>query len=207
MNKNDIDMALYSIPKGVDYTDLSDELDLEDIPPERIEKVKKLLNNDDKYIVFQSARLLTSWGVKEGFEALKNLLEGGQLNGLIDHRLHGYDDTYKHVLGAFINYWAQRSDENKGEEARKAIFEPVSIIIQASNTQFFQINHLFRLVSNNDFDEYIPLLKEHFRAILEAPENNYWRIHDVMEFFLKVQPEFVAQVLEDNSKELSDFGF
>ncbi|MBH0063694.1 hypothetical protein [Psychrobacter sp. SZ93C1] len=207
MNEAHINSLLRDIPTGVDYTELPEDIDPEDIPPERIKGIVDLLSHEDDYIVFQAARLLTSWGIEEGFHTLEKLLVENELQGMIQHRIYGYDETYKHVLYAFISYWANQSDMGKGEQARKAIFEPVSIIIKASNTQLFQIDKIFRLVLDDDFNEYIPLLKEHLQIIIKNPEDNYWRIHDVIELFLKVDPDFVAQVLKENRKELSNFGF
>ena len=83
----------------------------------------------------------------------------------------------------------------------------MTIIIKASNTQHFQIKGLFRLVSKKGFVEYIPLLKEHLQITMKNPEDNYWRIHDVIELFLNVDSDFVLQVLKENDKKLSDFGF
>lgn len=207
MNEAHINSLLRDIPTDVDYTELPEDLDPEDIPPERLKGVVDLLTHEDDYIVFQAARLLTSWGIEEGFDTLRKLLVENELQGMIQHRIYGYDETYKHVLYAFISYLANQSDAGKGEQARKAIFEPVSIIIKASNMQSFQIAGLFRLVSKKDFVEYIPLLKEHLQIIIKNPEDNYWRIHDVIELFLKVDPDFVAQVLKEHKKELSNFGF
>lgn len=207
MNEAHINSLLRDIPTDVDYTELPEDLDPEDIPPERIKGVVDLLTHEDDYIVFQAARLFTSWGIEEGFDTLRKLLVENELQGMIQHRIYGYDETYKHVLYAFISYWANQSDAGKGEQARKAIFEPVSIIIKASNTQLFQIDKIFRLVLDDDFNEYIPLLKEHLQIIIKNPEDNYWRIHDVIELFLKVDPDFIAQVLKENKKELSNFRF
>lgn len=207
MYKAYINSLLHDIPTGVDYTELPEDIDPEDIPPERIKGIVDFLAHEDDYIVFQAARLLTSWGIEEGFDALKKLLVENELQGMIQHRLYGYDETSKHVLYAFISYWANQSDVGKGEQARKVIFEPVSIIIKASNTQHFQIKGLFRLVSRKGFFEYIPLLKEHLQITMKNPEDNYWRIHDVIELFLNVDSDFVLQVLKENNKKLSDFGF
>jgi len=207
MYKAYINSLLRDIPTDVDYTELPEDIHPEDIPPERIKGVVDLLAHEDDYIVFQAARLLTSWGIEEGFDALKKLLVENELQGMIQHRIYGYDETYKHVLYAFISYWANQSDAGKGEQARKAIFEPVSIIIKASNTQLFQIDKIFRLVLDDDFNEYIPLLKEHLQIIIKNLEDNYWRIHDVIELFLNIDSDFVLQVLKENDKKLSDFGF
>ena len=69
-----INSLLRDIPSNVDYTELPEDIDLEDLPLERIEKDKTLLVHEDNYIVFQAARLLTSWGVEKGFHTLEKLL-------------------------------------------------------------------------------------------------------------------------------------
>ena len=42
---------------------------------------------------------------------------------------------------------------------------------------------------------------------MKNPEDNYWRIHDVIELFLNINSDFALQVLKENNKKLSDFGF
>ena len=83
MNEAYINSLLCDIPSNVDYTELPEDIDLEDIPPERIEKVKDLLVHEDNYIVFQAARLLTSWGIEEGFHTLEKLLVENEWQGII----------------------------------------------------------------------------------------------------------------------------
>lgn len=207
MNEAHINSLLRDIPTDVDYTELPEDIDPEDIPPERIKGVVDLLAHEDDYIVFQAARLLTSWGIEEGFDTLKKLLVENKLQGMIQHRIYGYDETYTYILDAFVSYWTSRVELGKGDETRKAIFEPICTIIKTSNNQLFQISGLFWLVSDYGFVEYVPLLKEHLQIIIKNPEDNYWRIHDVIELFLKVDSDFVLQVLKENNKKLSDFGF
>lgn len=207
MNKDYINSLLYDIPSDIDYTELPEDIDLEDLPSERIEEIKELLKYEDGYIVFQASRLLTSWGIKEGFNTLNDLLIKNELQGIIQHRIYGYDETYKHALSVFVSYWANCSDAGKGEQARKEIFEPISMIIRASNTKSFEISEMFWLLTRKNFIEYKPLLQEHLQVIIKEPKKNYWRIHDVIEIFLKVDPDFVTKVLNENEKELSDFGF
>src|SRR5690606_39545225 len=52
-----------------------------------------LLNSSEENTVFEAAKLLTHWGQSSGFDVLVNLLNENKLDGYIDHRLHGYDDT------------------------------------------------------------------------------------------------------------------
>lgn len=98
-------------------------------------------------ISFSGSTVIDLLGYRRRFDTLRKLLVENELQGMIQHRIYGYDETYKHVLYAFISYWANRSDIGKGEQARKAICNPISIIIKASNMQSFQIAGLFRLVS------------------------------------------------------------
>jgi len=49
-------------------------------------------------------------------------------------------------------------------------------------------------------------LKEHLEIIIKKPEDNYWKIKDALDLFLKIDPEFVKVVLNNNSKTLADFG-
>ena len=79
-------------------------------------------------------------------------------------------------------------------------------IIKDSNLQSFWINRVFYLILRKEFYEYIPLLKEHLEIIIKKPEDNYWRIKDAVDLFLKIDPEFVKAVLNKNSKTLADFG-
>lgn len=61
---------LYEIPEGADVADAS-ELDVEDVPQYRIQALIKFLKDDtDNTVKFFAARLLASWGLKEGFNYL-----------------------------------------------------------------------------------------------------------------------------------------
>jgi len=67
MDEKKIDFLLYSVPENVDYTTIPEELDLEDVPQERIDGLIKLLSNENEVLQFDSARLLVHWGIDEGF--------------------------------------------------------------------------------------------------------------------------------------------
>lgn len=205
MDQNISDL-LFSIPLDVDYTTVSTDLDLEDIPNERINRIKELLKSSDIYIAFQAARILTSWGVDDGFEVLVKLFEKNELAGLIDHRLYDYDETYLHVLDAFISYWANKSDEGCREYAREKIFPYVSKIISMSNEQLFSIRAIFGIIEKYHYDEYIPLLKNHLQMIIKNQTDQYWKIHDLLKFLLKIDPIFVKVTLKNNDKRLADYG-
>ena len=65
-----------------------------------------LLDIDDDYLRYQASRLLTIWGIREGFAVLTQMFSQGQLEGMISHRLYGYDDTNRIFLYDIVNYWA-----------------------------------------------------------------------------------------------------
>ena len=41
---------------------------------------------------------------------------------------------------------------------------------------------------------------------MDKSEDNYWRIHDTLKLFLKVEPGYVPQLLKEKQKSLGDFG-
>ena len=200
----EISNLLYDIPKNAD-TELVEELDLEDIPEDRIKKLKDLLNSSDEDIVFKAAKLLTHWGQTSGFDALVNLLDENKLDSYIDHRLHGYDDTLQHVLSAFVSYWATQATLGFGEQARIKIFPPIKKIIEKSNTQPFDIAGVFWVVEKYKYTEYIPLIKNHLIQIIDHSKFQFWKIHDALKLMLKLDPEFVRNLLDEKGKTLEDF--
>jgi hypothetical protein len=208
MNKEISDL-LFSIPENVDYTEVSADLDLEDIPVARVQGVIDLLKSSDKYIAFQAAKLLTFWGDDEGFSKLVKLLEEDHISGFINNRLYGYDETLKHALDALISYWAVKSDQGEGDRdvARAKIFPYILKIIDASNDQSFQISSLFWIIIKYNYSEYIMPLKVHLEKIVDHPEIHGWKIHDAIEFLLKIDPDFVNELLLKKGKTLQDFNF
>lgn len=206
MDKYAIEL-LSKIPENMDDDLLVEDLSLDEIPEEHLEAVRELLKSNDLYTVFQAARILTCWGDDIGFTQLTRLFDNGQLIGLINHRLHGYDDTLQYILSSLISFWAVKSDKTLNEEVRKKIFPYIVKIIKISNTQPFSICSLFWVVEEYNFNEYIPFLKEHLISIIDHPEVHGWKIHDVMELFLKIEPDFVYKLLEEKGKTLKDFNF
>ena len=192
MNNKEVKDVFYKVPEGVDYADILEDVDLEDVPEETIQKLTSLLDSDNDYIRYQASRLLTIWGIREGFGVLTQMFSQGQLEWMISHRLYGYDDTNRIILDALKSYWATQSDRGNGDQARKDIFPYLS--------------YFYYLVEDNGFSEYIPYLKHFLSTIMDKPEDNYWRIHDTLKLFLKVEPDYVTQLLKEKQKSLGDFG-
>lgn len=118
MNNKEFEDLFYKVPEGVDYADILEDVDLEDVPEETIQKLTSLLDSDDDYLRYQASRLLTIWGIREGFDVLTQMFSQGQLEGMISHRLYGYDDTNRIFLYDIVNYWASRYDLGEEKMAR-----------------------------------------------------------------------------------------
>lgn len=206
MNKELHDL-FYVLPSGTDYAvDLTD-LSVEDIPRERIPKLKALLKGEDQYFAYKAACILCSWAEEDGFEYLRQFVCDHEPAdwGWIPHRLRGYDETYRFVVSALIRYWAKRADAGEGDEAQRKMFAPMSRLIEFSNTMPFDIDSLLRWMEDGEFPEYLPAIKIHLQAILDHPERHHWKIADCAHFLMKFDPDFVTAALTRHGKTLSDF--
>lgn len=208
MNREIINHLLYDIPTNVDYTDLVEELDTEDIPQDRIQGLLNILTNKslDVHIIFRASFLLTSWGISEGFDKLTELLFNKEIEGLIPNNLSGQDDTYKHILSALISYWAVNADKGNSEVAKQKIYLPIKFIIEKANSHPFQISNLFWLVENESFNEFIPLLHNHLIVLLDNYKERYWDIHDLAKLFLEIDPNLIDTLFKDRNIKLSEYG-
>ncbi|UXZ96078.1 RDD family protein [Pseudomonas phytophila] len=191
---SEIYQTLHAVPASADYAVDAADLDPEDIPKERIEKVNALLNSADESVRYEAAKLLVNWGFQHALQHLAVFIDDLK-GGYIDHQLHGFDNTQKHNLAALTRYWAIQSDEGKGEQARKDIYPLISKIIALSNTKPFQIAGMFWLVSERGMTEYLPVLRAHLASIIGHPDDYYWKIRDVVTLLHAVDPEFLNELL------------
>ena len=206
MNNKELEDLFYKVPEEIAYADLLEDVDLEDVPEETIQKLTSLLSSDDDFLRYKSSSLLTIWGIKEGFDVLTQMFSQGLLEGMISHRLYGYEDTNRIILDALISYWANQSDKDDGDTARQDIFPYVCQIIEQAGNSYYHLSYFYYLVEDHDFSECIPYLKYFLVTILDKPEDNYWRIHDTLKLLLKVEPDYVTQLLKEKQNSLSDFG-
>ena len=59
MNNKELEDLFYKVPEGIDYADLLEDVDLEDVPEETIQKLTSLLSSDDDFLRYKSSSLLT----------------------------------------------------------------------------------------------------------------------------------------------------
>lgn len=50
MNNKELEDLFYKVPEGIDYADLLEDVDLEDVPEETIQKLTSLLSSDDDFL-------------------------------------------------------------------------------------------------------------------------------------------------------------
>jgi len=200
---------LYGIPPGVDYTEDLTSLDDEDIPSERIEILESLLSGGSEEAAFRAAWVLGEWGFQAGFEYICSFVrrDSSLQGGWYEHRLHGYDDTYRFALEALFGYWARWSDRNKidGDVVRKKIFDPVVRVVELSNSMPFSIEPVLRMVQSFGMTEYIPALKKHLQAIIKSPQKHHWKVADCAHVLMGFDPNFVIQTLATHGYALADF--
>ena len=143
MNNIEFKDLFYKVPEEIDYADLLEDVDLEDVPEETIQKLTSLLSSDDDFLRYKSSSLLTIWGIKEGFDVLTQMFSQGQLEWMISHRLYGYDDTNRIFLYDIVNYWASRYDLGEEKIARGEIYPYVCKIIEQAETGYYDISKIY----------------------------------------------------------------
>ena len=205
----EIQNLLYTVPVAAQtYTDDLSDLDKEDIPRERIPRMKAVMRDgEDAYDSLRAGIVLASWGDDDGFSFLEEYVFNRQPSSevLMPHRLWGYDDSPTQVLSALVSYWATLSDDGQGELARSSLFRPVSRIIQLSNVLPFEIAGFFPLIRREGYVEYLPAIKEHFAAILKDPRLHHWKIVDCAKLLMQFDASFVEKSLAAHGKTLADF--
>lgn len=198
---------LNSIPVHASYAADPGELDPEDIPQERLEGVRDLLHrSDDDIVRFLAAKLLTSWGVREGLTALGEIMGvPDAIEGVYFQRLHGYDDTYRQVLMAVTMYFANMAGKGGKEIAREEVYPFLSKIITLASSKPFEIDNLFSFVKREQYLEYVPLIKVHLSKIIDFPEVHRWKIYDAIIFLMDFDSVFVVSLLGVRGKSIEDY--
>jgi hypothetical protein len=207
---SDIYDLLYALPcdgKDYSYACLASDLSIEDIPKNRVQKLKDLMFQDDDFLSVEAAKVLTSWGNDDGFSFLESFVCDKKpiTENWLPHRLRSYDDTYNRVLMAFISYWAKTANDYNEVLVRRKILRPVLSIISLSNYMQFEISDFFWLVKDLGFTEYIPALKNHLEVILKKPDFHHWKVADCAHLLMKFDPDFVSKALAVHGKTLADY--
>ncbi|MBF4102154.1 hypothetical protein INT80_00755 [Gallibacterium anatis] len=117
------------IPKDVDYTTIIEELDFQDMPPERINKLLDIINHE-KFFKFhdtlKAAGILCSIGIDKGFEYIKDLILNKKYNN--DGRGELSNEDYEYLLYVIKSYLTSQSTFGNEIKARGKIYPCVKEI-------------------------------------------------------------------------------
>lgn len=176
--------------------DMDDVLYCDDaaIPQDRISKLESLLTpiKDAKstFVPVEAAKLLAAWGSDKAIDYFEYCIDQriDRLGNLDPHRLHGYDSTYEKMIDSILHYYARHADKSlqNGNIARDKIFSPLVKIIALSKEITFDIGSLIDEIKNENWKEYLPILKECYSNFIALPEKDpkrKWNLPKLKELF------------------------
>jgi hypothetical protein len=106
---------------------------LDDKDKNRIEILKGILNNEDKYIAYQAMLILLSWGIKEGVDKLNVFIEEKWQEKLEfePHRIYNEDNVFDVIADALDIAWYNSTD-------RVWIIDKMKILLSFYGIMFFE---------------------------------------------------------------------
>lgn len=161
--KNEIHETLYHYnEEGQEGYDLKEVQLLENINEQRVEKLKLLLQNDDRYIAYQAMLILLAWAEPDGFKQLDRFIfeKWDEKETFEPHRIHGEDNVFDIITNAL--YIAALNGKPEQE-----LYPYIKHFLKIYGTQFFESNLKEFLLKKNC----IPFLNEIHHAMQSALEN------------------------------------
>lgn len=204
--QEEIHHLLYDVPDSADYAVDVSELDPEDIPLERVVQVLKLLDSADVDVRFSAARILCSWGYEEGLVVLESFIDDpSRMEGFFTHRLHGFDDTPRFVLSALTSFVANNAGQGRGAYAHERVHDSILTIINMAKEHPFMLGYFLCLIKHDQYQEFIPALKDLLAVIVDKGDEYYWNIKDLVALLIGFDPIFVYKLFLLKGKTYSDF--
>lgn len=114
MNNELHELLYYYNEEGYEGYDLNEVQLLEKKDSNRIEKLKHLLQNEDRYMAYQAMLILLAWGIPEGFELLDRFIaeKWDEKESFEPHRLHNQDQVYDVITNAlYISTFNGKSEQ------------------------------------------------------------------------------------------------
>jgi hypothetical protein len=181
---------------GLPIEDMDDVLYCDDnaIPQDRISKLESLLtpitDARSSLVPLEAAKLLAAWGSDKAIEYFDYCVDQriDRLGNLDPHRLHGYDSTYEKMVDSILHYYARHADKSlqHGIEARNRIYLVLVKIISLSKEVTLDMGDLINEIKKEEWDEYLPILKECYSQFVQLPEgdlNRKWNLPILKELF------------------------
>lgn len=161
---NDIihELLYYYNDEGYEGYDLSEVQLIGEIDFNRVEELKLLLHNEDKYIGYQAMLILLAWSIPEGFELLERFIteKWDEKENFEPHRIYNQDNVYDVITNA-LNI-ATLNGKNEEE-----LYPFIKEFLNLYGEKFFESNLKIFLLKKNCR----PLLNEIEQAIQKALNN------------------------------------
>lgn len=147
---------------GYEGYDLREVQLLEKIDLERVEKLKLLLHNDDKYIAYQAMLILLAWSIPDGFKQLDRFIseKWDEIKNFEPHRLYNQDNVYDVITDAL----SVATLKGKSEQE---LYPYIKYFLNIYGDHFFESNLKEFLLKKNCR----PLLQEIEQAMQSALKN------------------------------------
>lgn len=134
---------------------------LDDISPERTQKLIALLSHQNEFITYQAMLILLAWGVDEGFDKLDKFINAETSQEFEPHRIYGEDNVYDVVSHALYMSTYNTDDEDK-------IIPYLKKILATYGDKFFESKLKYVLLNMEKANALLPNIKA---AITSALDN------------------------------------
>jgi hypothetical protein len=181
----------YKDDDGEEGYDLFNVQTLDDKDKNRIELLKGILNNEDKYIAYQAMLILLSWGIKEGVDKLNVFIEEKWQEKLEfePHRIYNEDNVFDVIADALDIAWYNSTD-------RTWIIEKMKILLSLYGTMFFEGKLKNVLLKR---DELAKSLQVQIKSAMESSLLNkrYYQASQLLSVINKYDKNYVNSIIPE----------
>lgn len=162
MNDKIHELLYYYNDEGYEGYDLNEVQLIGEIDFDRVEELKLLLHNEDKYIGYQAMLILLAWSIPEGFELLERFIteKWDEKESFEPHRIYNEDNVYDVITNALNIATLNGKDEQE-------LYPFIKEFLNLYGEKFFESNLKIFLLKKNCR----PLLNEIEQAIQKALNN------------------------------------
>ncbi len=181
----------YKDEDGEEGYDLYNVQLLEQIDNNRIQILKKIIENEDKYISYQAMLILISLGINEGFNKFNDFITEKWYEKLEfePHRIYDEDNVFDVISRAFNIAYINGA-------AKLLVIENVKIILSFYGTRFFEGNLKRVLLKRDEIS--INLTKEIKVALESALKNKrYYQASQLLSLINKYDKAYVSNVIPE----------
>lgn len=162
MNDKIHELLYYYNDDGYEGYDLNEVQLIGKIDFDRVEELKLLLHNENKYIGYQAMLILLAWSIPEGFELLERFIteKWDEKENFEPHRIYNEDNVYDVITNAL-------NIATLNEKEEQELYPFIKEFLNLYGEKFFESNLKIFLLEKNCR----PLLNEIEQAIQKALNN------------------------------------